>query len=67
MRSVRLPKIQIENYNQSKGSFDVILKDVTSKSGVSTVQISVWSKVNQSDIVWYQADRQSDRNLEKRW
>ena len=53
-------KLQIENYNQSKGSFDVILKDVTSKSGVSTVQIPVWSKANQSDIVWYQADRQSD-------
>ena len=52
-------KLQIENYNQ-QGSLDVILKDVTSKSGVDAVQIPVWSKVNQSDIVWYEAERQSD-------
>lgn len=52
--------LEVKNYSESKGSFEVILKNVTSKSGVNAVYIPVWSKANQSDIVWYQADRQSD-------
>lgn len=50
----------MKNYSESKGSFEVILKNVTSKSGVNAVYIPVWSESNQSDIVWYQADKQSD-------
>ena len=52
--------LEVKNYSESKGSFEVILKNVTSKSGVNAVYIPVWSKANQSDIVWYQADKQSD-------
>ena len=58
--------LEVKNYSESKGSFEVILKNVTSKSGVNAVYIPVWSKANQSDIVWYQA---TDRVMEliKRW
>mgnify|MGYP002936244477 FL=1 len=52
--------LEVKNYSESKGSFEVILKNVTSKSGVNAVYIPVWSESNQSDIVWYQADKQSD-------
>ena len=53
-------KLEIQNYSAKEGRFEVILKNVTSKSGISAVQIPVWSKSNQSDIKWYQAKKQSD-------
>ena len=51
---------KIENYNQSAGTFDVIVSGINSKSGVKKVQVPVWSTSNQSDLVWYNATRQSD-------
>ena len=43
-----------------KGSFDVIVKNISSKSGVQSVQVPVWSQPDQSDLIWYSAKKQSD-------
>ena len=40
-------KLEIE---EAEGSLEVILKNVTSKSGIDEVQIPVWSKPDQSDL-----------------
>ena len=55
-----ISSVKAQNYNADEGTFDVVLSGVTSKSGVSKVQVPVWSKSDQSDIVWYDALKQSD-------
>lgn len=53
-------KTEVRNYNSVKGSFDVIVKNISSKSGVQSVQIPVWNQPEQSDLIWYSAKKQSD-------
>ena len=53
-------KTEVRNYNSVKGSFDVIVKNISSKSGVQSVQIPVWNQPDQSDLIWYSAKKQSD-------
>ncbi len=53
-------KANIQNYDAEKGSFDVVVSDIESKSGVSRVQIPVWCANDQSDIKWYDAVKQND-------
>lgn len=53
-------KADIQNYSAEKGTFDVIISDIESKSGVSKIQVPVWCADNQSDIKWYDAVKQSD-------
>lgn len=47
-------------YNADKGKFDVVITDVKSPSGVSKIEVPVWCAADQSDIKWYQAEKQSD-------
>lgn len=48
-----------ENYNNKMGSIDI---RVHAKSiyGINKVYVPVWSKNDQSDIKWYEGERQSD-------
>ena len=50
----------IENYNEEKGTFEVVVRDIVSPSGVDQVQVPVWCASDQSDIRWYGAEKQSD-------
>lgn len=52
--------IQIQNKNIISGNFDVVVSDVSAFGGVQKVYVPVWSESNQSDIVWYQAQKQED-------
>ncbi len=45
--------------NQTDGSFSIVVTGFEN-SGVQKVQIPVWSQADQSDIVWYEAEKQSD-------
>ena len=38
----------------------MIVKNISSKSGVQSVQVPVWSQPDQSDLIWYSAKKQSD-------
>jgi uncharacterized repeat protein (TIGR02543 family) len=49
-----------QNINTGKGTFQVKLSGIKAPSGVTEVQIPVWSASNQSDIYWYKATKQSD-------
>lgn len=53
--------ISIQNRNTSSGTFDVVISDVASPVGVTSVLVPVWSEENgQDDLVWYEAQRQGD-------
>lgn len=58
--SVSIQGIEIRNLNSNTGTFDVFVTGVSSTSGVSAVQIPVWSQPNQSDLRWYAAWEISD-------
>ena len=60
LSSATADKPVIKNVNASVGSFDVVISNVVAKSGVSKVQIPVWTKSDQSDMYWYTATKQSD-------
>lgn len=56
-------KIDIVNNNPDTGSFDVIVSGVSNPYGVKKVVVPVWSSVNgQDDLVWYEAQRQTNGN-----
>ncbi|MDO4616804.1 MAG: GBS Bsp-like repeat-containing protein [Lachnospiraceae bacterium] len=54
-----LESVTAETDNE-KGTFTVTVKGLNSGSGVSKVQVPIWSKANQSDIVWYTAEKIDD-------
>lgn len=47
--------VLIQNKNSSAGTFDVVIDGVANY--VTKVQVPVWTKADQSDIVWYNAAR----------
>lgn len=64
-RAINMPdrtsaKIEITNVNRVSGKCDVVISDVYVISGVQNISVPVWSKSNQSDIVWYDAVKQED-------
>ena len=52
--------VTIKNYSAENGTFDVVVENIVAPAGVKEVQVPVWSLRNQSDIVWYRAEKQSD-------
>jgi hypothetical protein len=50
----------VEQVNVGQGTFRVRLTNINAPSGVSEVQVPVWSASDQNDIYWYQAVRQND-------
>jgi len=52
--------ISVSNRNESEGTFDVTINVTGSASGVSTVQVPVWCAGDQSDIVWYTAQKKGN-------
>lgn len=58
--NVTVQSIKVKNLNRTTGTFDVFLYGIESASGLEKVQIPVWSKADQSDLIWYTAWRQSD-------
>ena len=57
---VKVQKIAVKNVNYGTGTFDVVVSGITSVSGVSTVQVPVWSGNSQDNIYWYTATKQRD-------
>jgi hypothetical protein len=60
---VTAPKCQqvtIKNKNEKAGTGTIVVEGISSKSGVDKVQIPVWNKADQSDLVWYTAEAAKD-------
>lgn len=58
--SSKVSDIKIKNLNTVSGVFDVSISGITAMGGVDKVQVPIWSKSDQSDIVWYTAAKQKD-------
>ncbi|WNY49199.1 GBS Bsp-like repeat-containing protein [Streptococcus iners subsp. hyiners] len=53
--------VSVQNKNSQNGNFDIIVSNVDSPLGVSSVLVPVWSdEKGQDDLVWYEAARQAD-------
>ena len=50
---------QIQNVNPKAGTYDVVVQ-AKSGAGIKQVSVPIWSKANQSDLVWYPAKKQAD-------
>ncbi len=53
-------KVQAVNINANTGTFDVIVSNISAPGGVRTVQVPVWHAADQSDLRWYNAQRQGN-------
>ena len=60
MAKPSVSKIEVLNKNDGTGTFDVVVTGAKAVSGISKVQVPVWSKQDQSDIYWYTAEKQVD-------
>ncbi|WP_174720686.1 GBS Bsp-like repeat-containing protein [Streptococcus periodonticum] len=61
--SIARPKgtLTIQNKDVNKGTFEVIVSNVSNPDGVREVKLPTWSNVNgQDDIIWYTATRQTN-------
>lgn len=58
--SVPSMETSIQNYNEKQGTFDVVISNIQSPSGIDKVQVPVWCAADQSDIKWYDAEKQND-------
>ena len=52
--------VSVENYQEEAGTFDVVIRDISSVSEVSGISVPVWCAKGQGDIHWYEAERQED-------
>ena len=53
--------LSIENNNPSTGTFDAVVRNVVSPTGLKEVLIPSWSVAGgQDDLIWHKATRQSD-------
>ncbi len=52
--------VAVTNKQESDGLFSVKISGITSPSGVKQMRVGVWCATNQSDLVWYNATKQSD-------
>ena len=53
--------LTIANNDRNRGTFDVVITNLTNPSGISGVLIPVWSEQNGQDVlVWHNATKQED-------
>ena len=53
--------LTIVNNDKNRGTFDVLITNLTNPSGISGVVIPVWSEQNgQDDLIWHNATKQDD-------
>ncbi len=57
---VSYDSITVENVNNDNGTCDVVIKGLTSKSGIESVTVPTWSQGDQSDLKWYAAKKLSN-------
>ena len=59
---VKKPSMEVSlgEYNAEKGTFEVTISNVESASGISSLRVPVWCAADQSDIKWYDAQKQDD-------
>lgn len=49
--------IEVTPYNYKRGRFEVNVSDVNSNEDIQAIRCAVWSKDDQSDLRWYEAEK----------
>lgn len=52
--------ITVTDRNEKKGTFKVVMSNMSAASGISSVRLAAWTQSNQSDLYWYTCTKQSD-------
>lgn len=60
VNTVPTAAVNVSEINGTDGTFKVKVSVIGAKSGIEKVQVPVWCAADQSDIVWYQAIKQTD-------
>ncbi|OUZ14652.1 GBS Bsp-like repeat-containing protein, partial [Enterococcus cecorum] len=50
---------EIKNVNPQNGTYDIVV-NASSQFGIREVKVPIWSAPNQSDLVWYKAQKQAE-------
>lgn len=58
--SPSVEKIMVGEINNATGDFLITANNLTAKSGIARVRAAVWSRDDQSNIHWYEMNRQSN-------
>ena len=53
-------EIEVTNKDEEAGTFDIVIKNIDSKSGVRQIQVPVWCEGASKDVYWYTAQKQND-------
>ena len=53
-------RITAENIDKKTGSFDIIIENPESVSGIKNIRVAVWSSKDCSDLKWYNAAVEND-------
>ena len=56
--------VELIDANQMLGTFGVKISGINSVSGIENIEVAVWSKKDQSDLVWYNAQEDSEGNYQ---
>lgn len=59
-----LDRIVVSEIDKTKGTFLITLYGAKSYSGIANVYVPVWTKDDQSDIIWYKAEQNKEGNYE---
>lgn len=57
--NLKIGQTEIKNYVKDQGTFEVVVSDIQSASGIEKVRIPVWCE-GAGDLKWYDAHRQKD-------
>ena len=60
VNSTAKASVRVSMADRNHGRMKVTVSNISSLSGVNAVQVPVWCSSDQSDLVWYNAVRQSD-------
>lgn len=50
-------EVTVYPYNYKKGKYKVVISDIQSENEIQAVRCAVWSESDQSDLIWYEAEK----------
>lgn len=57
---VSCESISVADIDNTNGTCEIVIKGISSVNGINSVIVPIWSQPDQSDIVWYTAEKQND-------
>ena len=58
----QIGRVKVDNIDHTSGKFQVVISGIKNQELIDKIQVPIWADVNQADIIWYAARRNSDGN-----